>query len=79
LLPSRGSDFNNYAVTFLEWNLNTISGPAFDSLFTASREFIASLDIDESDFYDDFIKAALSPDSINAGRVSFLVKRSGIT
>ena len=58
LLPSRGRDFNNYAVTFLEWNLNTISGPAFDSLFTASREFIASLDIDESDFYDDFIKAA---------------------
>ncbi len=58
LLPSRGRDFNNYAVTFLEWNLNTISGPAFYSLFTASREFIASLDIDESDFYDDFIKAA---------------------
>jgi hypothetical protein len=58
LLPSRASDFNNYAVTFLEWNLNTISGPAFDSLFTASRKFITSLDIDESDFYDDFIKAA---------------------
>lgn len=57
-MPSRGRDFNNYAVTFLEWNLNTISGPAFDSLFTASREFITSLDIDESDFYDDFIKAA---------------------
>ena len=58
LLPSRGSDFINYAVTFLEWNLNTISGPEFDSLFTASRKFITSLNIDDGLFYDDFIKAA---------------------
>jgi hypothetical protein len=48
LLPSRGSDFNNYAVTFLEWNLNTISGPAFDSF--SLTQIITSLDIDERRF-----------------------------
>jgi len=58
LLPSRSRDFNNYAVVFLEWNLNTISGPSFKLLFNDVKSFILSLEIDRDDFYDDFIKAA---------------------
>ena len=58
LLPSRSRDFNNYAVVFLEWNLNTISGPSFNLLFNDVKSFILSLEIDRDDFYDDFIRAA---------------------
>ncbi|QQO29822.1 glycosyltransferase [Klebsiella michiganensis] len=58
LLASRSRDFNNYAVVFLEWNLNTISGPSFNLLFNDVKSFILSLEINRDDFYDDFIKAA---------------------
>lgn len=58
LLASRSRDFNNYAVVFLEWHLNTISGGTFNPLFNEVKSFILSLEIDRDDFYDDFIKAA---------------------
>lgn len=58
LLASRSRDFNNYAVVFLEWHLNTISGSTFNPLFKQVKSFILSLEIDRDDFYDDFIKAA---------------------
>lgn len=58
LLTTRGRDFNNYAVVFLEWNLNTISGPSFNLLLNDVKSFIISLNIDEDGFYDDFIKSA---------------------
>ncbi|CAH5864372.1 glycosyltransferase [Klebsiella aerogenes] len=58
LLTTRGRDFNNYAVVFLEWNLNTVSGPSFNLLLNDVKSFIISLNIDEDGFYDDFIKSA---------------------
>ena len=57
-LTSLRRDFNNYAVVFLEWHLNTISGSTFNPLFNQVKSFILSLEIDRDDFYDDFIKAA---------------------
>ncbi|MBA7934695.1 glycosyltransferase family 2 protein [Klebsiella sp. RHBSTW-00215] len=57
-VPLRTQDFNNYVVVFLEWNLNTISDPIFNSLFNDVKSFVVSLNVNDSDFFDDFIKAA---------------------
>ncbi|HIF5761774.1 TPA: glycosyltransferase family 2 protein, partial [Raoultella ornithinolytica] len=58
LLDGRIKDYKNYAVVFLEWHLNTISGPAFSPLFDDVKAFIIDLDANKNDFYDDFIAAA---------------------
>lgn len=58
LLDGRIKDYKNYAVVFLEWHLNTISGPAFSPLFDDVKAFIIELDASKDDFYDDFIAAA---------------------
>lgn len=58
LLDGRIKDYKNYAVVFLEWHLNTISGPAFPALFRDVKAFIVELDAETNNFYDDFIAAA---------------------
>ncbi|MBU8944556.1 glycosyltransferase family 2 protein [Klebsiella quasipneumoniae] len=58
LLNGRIKDYKNYAVVFLEWHLNTISGPAFSPLFDDVKAFVSDLDANKNDFYDDFIAAA---------------------
>ena len=58
LLDGRIKDYKNYAVVFLEWHLNTISGPAFPTLFRDVKAFIVELDAETNNFYDDFIAAA---------------------
>ncbi|WP_086556762.1 glycosyltransferase family 2 protein, partial [Klebsiella pneumoniae] len=58
MMQKRQRDFYNYIVVFLEWHLNTLSGEAFNKLFQDVKLFISSFDINNEDFYDEFILSA---------------------
>jgi hypothetical protein len=58
MMGQRLRDYKNYAVVFLEWHLNTISGPTFQPFYQQVQEFIGELDARDDDFYDEFITAA---------------------
>ena len=58
MMGQRLRDYKNYAVVFLEWHLNTISGPTFQPFYQQVQEFIGALDARDDDFYDEFITAA---------------------
>lgn len=58
MMEHRLRDYKNYVVVFLEWHLNTISGPAFHPFYQQVKEFVVALDAKSDDFYDEFIAAA---------------------
>ena len=57
-MEHRLRDYKNYVVVFLEWHLNTISGPAFHPFYQQVKEFVVATDAKSDDFYDEFIAAA---------------------
>jgi len=53
LYSSRGKDFKNYCLSFLKWNIDTLSGQSYFDFFDGARKFIISCDINVSDIYED--------------------------
>lgn len=73
LYEHRKNDYINYVLSFLKWNIDTISGAAFEPLFIQSRMFILDLNISESDVYESDLVNFLS-DLISLQPVDYLLK-----
>lgn len=58
LYEKRKHDFMNYAVFFIEWNVNTLSGEAFYEFYNDAKFFLKKLKGDDTVFYEDVTKEA---------------------
>lgn len=52
IFHNRRSDYINYCVFFIQWNVNTLNGEAYFSFYKLSKDFLISLNIIDSELYD---------------------------
>lgn len=73
LYSRREKDFKNYTLSFLKWNIDTISGEAYFQLYSAAKNFISVCNIKNSDIYNDEM-IAFFYDIMNISGIEFLFK-----
>ncbi len=52
LYSERKKDFENYSLSFIKWNMDTLSGDAYFKFYESARKFIHSCEINKSEIYE---------------------------
>ncbi|AFJ46559.1 glycosyltransferase family 2 protein [Shimwellia blattae] len=73
LYPRRRKDFVNYALSFLKWNIDTLSGDAYKLFYDCSRETIAAYKIDKNELYEQELVIFLD-DLLQLNYFEYLIK-----